>query len=137
MTAPKEFAQVVDLFAYQHGLSTKEARDLMLCAMSAYAAKMFSGGKGIFVTKFENGEFETYREWELVADDCVMEDPERQWRVLDAKDEGFDEAEVGDLIHVQTDNIEPSRQYSAWVQQYLAREVAKHKKLSSTAVTRR
>ena len=57
-----------------------------------------------------------------------MDDPERQWRVLDAVDEGFDEAEVGDTVHVLVASPEPSRTYSSWVHQYLSREIAKVKR---------
>ena len=124
----KEFRQWVELFALQSGLSIDRIEALILNAISAYVAKVQSHGKGAYITKLENGQFETFREWELVADDCVMDDPERQWRVLDAVDEGFDEAEVGDTVNVLVASPEPSRTYSSWVHQYLSREIAKIKR---------
>ena len=105
----KEFRQWVELFALQSGLSIDRIEALILNAISAYVAKVQSHGKGAYITKLENGQFETFREWDLVADDCVMDDPERQWRVLDAVDEGFDEAEVGDTVNVLVASPEPSR----------------------------
>ena len=116
----KEFRQWVELFALQSGLSIDRIEALILNAISAYVAKVQSHGKGAYITKLENGQFETFREWELVADDCVMDDPERQWRVLDA--------EVGDTVNVLVASPEPSRTYSSWVHQYLSREIAKIKR---------
>ena len=124
----KEFHQLVELFALQSGLGVPQTEALVLNAMSAYAAKVLSAGQGVYLTKLEGSRFETFRAWELVADDCVMEDPERQWRVLDAVDEGFSDADVGDVVHAQVASPEPSRSYSAWVHQYLSREIAKIKR---------
>ena len=50
-----------------------------------------------------SGDYETFRRWEVVADDVVMESPDRQVRLMDAVDESED-AEVGDYIEEQIEN---------------------------------
>jgi N utilization substance protein A len=51
----------------------------------------------------KDGSYETFRRWEVVADDVVMESPDRQVRLMDAVDESED-AEVGDYIEEQIEN---------------------------------
>jgi len=51
----------------------------------------------------KDGSYETFRRWEVVADDVVMESPDRQVRLMDALDES-DEVEVGDYIEEQIEN---------------------------------
>ena len=125
----KEFNQFVELFAFQANMTLERAQDLVLNAIAAYTAKVMSNNRGKYIAKFEDSKFEVFREWELVPDDCVMEDPELQWRVMDAVDEGFDDALAGDVVQVQVASPEASRAFSAWVHQYLAREVAKTKRI--------
>ncbi|HEU4992131.1 MAG TPA: transcription termination factor NusA, partial [Luteimonas sp.] len=51
----------------------------------------------------KDGSYETFRRWEVVADDVVMESPDRQIRLMDALDESGD-VEVGDYIEEQIEN---------------------------------
>jgi N utilization substance protein A len=51
----------------------------------------------------KDGSYETFRRWEVVADDVVMESPDRQVRLMDALDESED-VEVGDYIEEQIEN---------------------------------
>jgi N utilization substance protein A len=120
----KELNLFLQMFANEHGIATTAAMDLVIDAFSAYASKTQSAGKGTFLTRFEDDKFVTFRVWELVADDVVMEDPERQWRVLDAVDEGFEEAEPGDEVEVQVQPVELSRTFSNWMNQFMLRKMA-------------
>ena len=56
----------------------------------------------------KDGEYETFRRWEVVADDVVMESPDRQMRLMDAVDESAG-AEVGDYIEEPIENPEFGR----------------------------
>ncbi len=56
----------------------------------------------------KDGSYETYRRWEVVADDVVMESPDRQVRLMDAVDES-EGAEVGDFIEEQIENVDFGR----------------------------
>lgn len=121
----KELSLFLQMFANEHGIAKNAAMDLVLEAFSAYAAKTQSGGKGKYVTRFEDDKFVSFRVWELVADDVVMEDPELQWRVLDAVDEGFAEAEPGDEVEVQAAPVELTRTFRNWMDQFMRRSVPK------------
>jgi N utilization substance protein A len=55
-----------------------------------------------------SGDYETFRRWEVVADDVVMESPDRQLRLMDAVDERPG-AEVGEYIEQQIENPEFGR----------------------------
>src|SRR3546814_6378537 len=52
--------------------------------------------------------YQTFRRWEVVADDVVRESPDRQIRLMDAVDES-EGAEVGDFIEEQIDNVDFGR----------------------------
>lgn len=119
----KELNLFLQMFANEHGIAKSAAMELVLEAFSAYASKTQSAGKGKFVTRFEDDKFVTFRAWELVADDVVMEDPELQWRVLDAVDEGFAEAEPGDEVEVEVAPVELTRTFRNWMNQFMLRSV--------------
>ncbi|MCK9539760.1 transcription termination factor NusA [Dokdonella sp.] len=51
----------------------------------------------------DTGAYETFRRWEVVADDVVMESPDRQLRLMDAVDE-VEGIEVGEFIEQPIDN---------------------------------
>lgn len=119
----KELNLFLQMFANEHGIAKTAAMDLVLEAFSAYASKTQSAGKGKFVTRFEDDKFVTFRVWVLVADDVVMEDPELQWRVLDAVDEGFDGAEPGDEVEVEGPAVELTRTFRNWMNQFMLRSV--------------
>jgi len=51
----------------------------------------------------KDGSYETFRRMEVVADDVVMESPDRQIRLMDAIDE-VEGVEVGDYIEEQIEN---------------------------------
>ncbi|MGH8107088.1 MAG: transcription termination factor NusA, partial [Arenimonas sp.] len=55
-----------------------------------------------------DGTYETFRRWEVVADDVVMESPDRMIRMMDAVDEK-DDAEIGEFIEQQIENPEFGR----------------------------
>ena len=124
------------MFANEHGIANTAAMDLVLDAFSAYAAKTQSNGKGKFVTRFEDEKFVTFRIWVLVADDIVMEDPELQWRVLDAVDEGFDDASPQDEIEIEVEPVELSRTFRNWMNQFMLRTVPVVPKMDTRARAR-
>lgn len=127
----KELNLFLQMFANEHGIAKTAAMDLVLEAFSAYASKTQSAGKGKFVTRFEDDKFVTFRVWELVADDVVMDDPELQWRVLDAVDEGFDEAEAGDEVEVEVAAVELTRTFRNWMNQFMLRNVPQAPKVET------
>lgn len=127
----KELSLFLQMFANEHGIAKTTAMDLVLEAFSAYAVKTQGAGKGKFVTRFEDDKFVSYRVWLLVADEIVMENPDLQWRVLDAVDEGFDNAEPGDEVEVQAEPVELTRTFRNWMNQFMLRSVPVLPKMES------
>ncbi|HEX7341560.1 MAG TPA: transcription termination factor NusA [Rhodanobacteraceae bacterium] len=56
----------------------------------------------------DTGDYETFRRWEIVADDAEMESPYRQIRLMDAVDER-EGAQVGEYIEEQVENAKFGR----------------------------
>ena len=56
----------------------------------------------------ESGDYETFRRWEVIADDGEMESPDWQLRLMDAEDERPG-AQVGEFIEQQIENPEFGR----------------------------
>jgi len=56
----------------------------------------------------KDGGYETFRRWEVIADDIVMESPERMMRMMDAVDVKED-AQIGDFIEESIENPEFGR----------------------------
>lgn len=127
----KELSLFLQMFANEHGIAKTAAMDLVLKAFSAYAAKTQAAGKGKFVTRFEDEQFVSYRVWALVADETIMENPDLQWRVLDAVDEGLDSAEPGDEVEVQAEPVELTRTFRNWMNQFMLRSVPVLPKMES------
>lgn len=120
---PKELSNFLTMFGNEQGIARDQVLDLVLDAFSAYASKIQSSGEGKFVTRFEDGAFVSFRVWELVPNDVVMENPQLQWRVLDAEDEGFDGAEAGDEVQVEVEPVELTRTFKTWMYQFMLRKM--------------
>ena len=56
----------------------------------------------------QSGEYETFRRWEIIADDGEMESPFHQLRLMDAIDERED-SQIGEYIQQQIENAEFGR----------------------------
>jgi len=106
----KELLLVVDAVANEKGVS----RDVIFLAMEAALA---SAAKKRYPDEDpdvrvaidrDSGDYETFRRWEVIADDGEMESPFRQLRLMDAVDERPDAA-VGEFIEQQVENAEFGR----------------------------
>ncbi|MBS0455826.1 MAG: transcription termination/antitermination protein NusA [Proteobacteria bacterium] len=106
----KEMLMVIDAVANEKGVP----REVILQAMEsalASAAKKGYHDQDVQIRVAINpkdGSYETFRQWEVVADDVVMESPDRQVRLMDAVDENV-EAAVGDVVEEQVENAEFGR----------------------------
>src|SRR5690606_13772517 len=69
-----------------------------------------------------NGNYETFRVWEVVADDVVMESPHRQIRLMDAVDIKPD-AQVGDFVEEQVENVDFGRISAQGAKQVIVQRV--------------
>ena len=106
----KELLMVVDAVANEKGVPREVIFEAMEAALASAAKKRYSTADvatRVAIDR-ETGEYETFRRWEVVADDVVMESPDRQLRLMDAVDERAD-IEVGEFIEESIDNPEFGR----------------------------
>jgi transcription termination/antitermination protein NusA len=106
----KELLMVVDAVANEKGVARQVIIEAMEAALASAARKRYSDDDVLMRVAInpKDGSYETFRRWEIVADDVVMESPERQIRLMDAVDVNAD-AQVGEFIEEQVDNAEFGR----------------------------
>ena len=101
----KELLLVVDAVAAEKGVPESVILEAIEAALASAAKKRYIDQDVLVRVQIDprDGSYETFRRWEVVADDVVMESPDRQVRLMDAIDESED-AEVGDYIEEQIEN---------------------------------
>ncbi len=106
----KELLLVVDAVAAEKGVPESVILEAIEAALATAAKKRYIEQDVLVRVQIDpkDGSYETFRRWEVVADDVVMESPDRQLRLMDALDES-DEAEVGDYIEEPIENPEFGR----------------------------
>ncbi len=106
----KELLLVVDAVANEKGVPREVIFEAIEAALASAAKKRYPEQDVAIRVAIDqrDGSYETFRRWEVVADDVVMESPDRQLRLMDAVDES-EGAEVGDYIEEQVDNAEFGR----------------------------
>src|SRR5215467_16087639 len=89
MIMSKELLLVVDAVANEKGVPKAVIFDAMEAALASAAKKRyFDQDVAVRVAiDRDSGDYETFRRWEVVPDDIVMESPDRQIRLMDAVDE--------------------------------------------------
>ncbi len=106
----KEMLLVVEAVANEKGVQRGVIFDAMEAALASAAKKRYPDQDvSIRVSINRNtGEYETYRRWEVIADDIVMESPERMMRHMDAIDLKSDHV-IGDFVEERIENPEFGR----------------------------
>ena len=106
----KELLLVVDAVAAEKGVPEAVILEAIEAALASAAKKRYPDEDVSMRVKIDprSGEYETFRRWEVVADDVVMESPSRQIRLMDAVDVNAD-AQVGEYIEEQVENAEFGR----------------------------
>src|SRR5687767_87403 len=101
----KELLLVVDAVANEKGVPESVILEAIEAALATAAKKRYPDQDVLTRVSIDpkDGSYETFRRWEVVADDVVMESPDFQIRLMDALDES-DGAEVGDYIEEQIEN---------------------------------
>jgi transcription termination/antitermination protein NusA len=106
----KELLLVMEAVANEKGVARSVIIEAMEAALASAAKKRYHD-EDVSVRVAINpkdGSYETFRRWEVVADDVVMESPDRMTRLMDAVDEKED-AQVGDFLEQQIENPEFGR----------------------------
>lgn len=106
----KELLLVVDAVANEKGVDKAVIFDAMEAALASAAKKRYVDQDVAIRVSInrQNGDYETFRRWEVVADDIVMESPERMIRLMDAEDEKPGST-VGDFVEEPIENPEFGR----------------------------
>jgi N utilization substance protein A len=101
----KELLLVVDAVANEKGVPESVILEAIEAALASAAKKRYPEQDVMVRVAIDpkDGTYETFRRWEVVADDVVMESPDRQVRLMDAVDES-EGAEIGDYIEEQIEN---------------------------------
>jgi N utilization substance protein A len=106
----KELLLVMEAVANEKGVPRAVIIEAMEAALASAAKKRYHE-QDVSVRVAINpkdGSYETFRRWEVVADDVVMESPDRQIRLMDAVDEK-EGAVIGDFVEEQVENAEFGR----------------------------
>jgi N utilization substance protein A len=106
----RELLLVVDAVANEKGVPHDTIFEAMEAALASAAKKRWpeEDADVRVVIDRDTGEYETFRRWEVIADDAEMESPYRQVRLMDAVDERAD-AQVEEYIEQQVENAEFGR----------------------------
>src|ERR1700710_1099422 len=101
----KELLLVVDAVANEKGVHKDFFCDAMEAALASAAKKRYPNEDvtaRVSINR-ENGDYETFRRWEVVPDDIVMESPDRMVRMMDAV-ETREDIQVGEFIEEAIEN---------------------------------
>src|SRR5690348_13404199 len=106
----KELLLVVDAVANEKGVPREVIFEAMEAALASAAKKRYPEEDPDIRVAIDrqSGDYETFRRWEVIADDGEMESPFHQLRLMDAVDEKAD-AQIGDYIEQQIENAEFGR----------------------------
>jgi N utilization substance protein A len=97
----KELLLVMEAVANEKGVPREVIIEAMEAALASAAKKRYHDQEVDIRVSIDpkSGEYETFRRWEVVADDVVMESPDHQLRLMDAEDEKPG-SQVGDFSKV-------------------------------------
>jgi N utilization substance protein A len=106
----KELLLVVDAVAAEKGVPESVIFEALEAALASAARKRYPDQDVLVRVQIDpkDGSYQTFRRWEVIADDAVMESPDRQIRLMDALEEA-EGVEVGDYIEEQIENPEFGR----------------------------
>jgi N utilization substance protein A len=101
----KELLLVVDAVANEKGVPKIVIFEAMEAALASAAKKRYAEEEVAVRVAIdrETGDYETFRRWEVVADEVVMESPDRQIRLMDAMEEAPG-TDVGGFVEQSIEN---------------------------------
>ena len=134
----KELLMVVEAVANEKGVAREVIFDAMEAALASAAKKRYPDQEISARVEIDRqtGNYTTFRRWEVVADDVVMESPDHQIRLMDVVDDKPD-AQVGDFVEEQIENAEFGRIAAQAAKQVIVQRVreAERARLSEQIVT--
>jgi N utilization substance protein A len=120
----KEMLMVIDAVANEKGVPREVIMGAMESALASAAKKSYHDEDVSIRVSIDpkDGSYQTFRQWEVVPDDVVMESPDRQLRLMDAVDDNADAA-VGDVVEEQIANAEFGRIEAQAAKQVIVQKV--------------
>jgi len=104
-----EILMIVDAVSREKGVDKEIIFQALEAALATATRKRHKDDIDVRVAIHrDTGEYDTFRRWEVVADDVVMEFPEKQTRLMDAVDEKAD-IQVGEFIEEPIEPVEFGR----------------------------
>ena len=104
-----EILTIVDAVSREKGVDKETIFQALEAALATATRKRHVGDIDARVAIHrDNGNYDTFRRWEVVADDVVMEFPERQTRLMDAIDVK-PEIQVGEFIEEPLEAVDFGR----------------------------
>ena len=104
-----EILMIVDAVSREKGVDKETIFQALEAALATATRKRHVGDIDARVAiRRDNGNYDTFRRWEVVADDVVMEFPERQTRLMDAIDLK-PEIQVGEFIEEPLEPVDFGR----------------------------
>jgi N utilization substance protein A len=115
---------VIDAVANEKGVPREVILGAMESALASAAKKSYHDQDVQIRVSIDSkdGSYETFRQWEVVPDDVVMESPDRQLRLMDAVDDNA-EAAVGDVVEERIPNAEFGRIEAQAAKQVIVQKV--------------
>lgn len=106
----KELLMVVEAVANEKGVDRRVIIEAMEAALASAARKRYPDEDTVMRVSInpKDGSYETFRRWEIVADDVVMESPDRQIRLMDVVDDNPN-AQIGEFVEEKVENAEFGR----------------------------
>ncbi|MEO7252578.1 MAG: NusA N-terminal domain-containing protein, partial [Arenimonas sp.] len=106
----KELLLVMEAVANEKGVPREVIIEAMEAALASAAKKRYHDQEVDIRVSInpKDGEYESFRRWQVVADDVVMDSPDHQIRLMDAEDEKPG-SQVGDFLEESIENPEFGR----------------------------
>ncbi|HEX6549394.1 MAG TPA: transcription termination factor NusA [Gammaproteobacteria bacterium] len=119
----KEILLVVDAVSNEKGVDKSVIFEALEAALASATRKKHGGEIDVRVAiDRQTGDYETFRRWEVKADDEVLEAPERELRLMDALDVKPD-SKVGDFIEEPMESVAFGRIAAQTAKQVIVQKV--------------
>ena len=121
----KELLLIVDAVANEKAVPREAIFDALETALAAAKRKQLAPEEARIRVEVDrkDGSYQAWRQWEVVEDDAIMEDPARQLRLMDALDEFEGDIEAGDVLETPIEPPELGRVAAQTVKQILVQRV--------------
>jgi transcription termination/antitermination protein NusA len=119
----KEILLVVDAVSNEKGVDKSVIFEALEAALASATRKKHGGEIDVRVAiDRQTGDYETFRRWEVKADDEVLEEPEHELRLMDALDVKPD-SKVGDFIEEPMESVAFGRIAAQTAKQVIVQKV--------------